>query len=63
MLTGGGILLKNLPEFARKNVDVDIEVGNPFSRIETPIFLQDTLKEAGPEFSVAIGLAVKALQE
>ena len=63
ILTGGGILLKGLPEFVRKNVDVDIEVGNPFSRIETPIFLQDTLKEAGPEFSVAIGLAIKLLQE
>ena len=63
VLTGGGILLKGLPEFARKNIDVNIEVGDPFSRIETPIFLQDTLKEAGPEFSVAIGLAIKALQE
>ncbi len=63
ILTGGGILLKGLPEFIRKSVDVEIEVGNPFSRIETPIFLQDTLKEAGPEFSVAIGLAIKSLQE
>ncbi|MCK5493005.1 MAG: type IV pilus assembly protein PilM [Candidatus Omnitrophica bacterium] len=63
VLTGGGILLKGLPEFARKNIDVNIEVGDPFSRIETLIFLQDTLKEAGPEFSVAIGLAIKALQE
>ena len=63
VLTGGGILLKGLPEFARKNIDINIEVGDPFSKIETPIFLQDTLKEAGPEFSVAIGLAIKALQE
>ena len=63
VLTGGGILLKGLPEFARKNIDINIEVGNPFSKIETPLFLQDTLKEAGPEFSVAIGLAIKALQE
>ena len=63
VLTGGGILLKGLPEFVSKNVDIKIEVGDPFSRIETPIFLQETLKEAGPEFSVAIGLAIKALQE
>ena len=63
ILTGGGILLKGLPEFARKKIDIKIEVGDPFSRIETPIFLQDTLKTAGPEFSVAIGLAIKALQE
>ena len=63
VLTGGGILLKGLPEFVSKNIDIKIEVGDPFSRIETPIFLQETLKEAGPEFSVAIGLAIKALQE
>ena len=63
VLTGGGILLKGLPEFVSKNIDIKIEVGDPFSRIETPIFLQETLKEAGPEFSVAIGLAIKELQE
>jgi len=63
VLTGGGILLKGFPEFAQKNIDVSIEVGDPFSRVETPASLQDTLREAGPEFSVAIGLAIKALQE
>ena len=66
VLTGGGVLLKGLPEFILKSlnsVDVKIEVGNPFTRVETPIILRNTLKEAGPEFSVAVGLAIKALQE
>ena len=63
VLTGGGILLKGLPEYAAKNINVPVEVGEPFSRIETPVFLQDNLKVAGPEFAVAIGLAIKAIQE
>jgi len=63
VLTGGGILLKGFPEFAQKNIDLNIEVGDPFSRVEAPASLQETLKEAGPGFSVAIGLAIKALQE
>lgn len=63
VFTGGGVLLKGLPDHVRKNINVPVEIGEPFSRIETPAFLQDTLKEAGPEFAVAIGLAIKAIQE
>jgi type IV pilus assembly protein PilM len=63
ILSGGGALLKGLPELAGKNVEAEIVVSEPFSRIETPVFLENTLKEAGPEFAVAIGLAIKALQD
>ncbi len=63
VLTGGGVLLKGFAEFAQKSINVPVEMGEPFSRIETPVFLKDTLKIAGPEFAVAIGLAVKAIQE
>jgi type IV pilus assembly protein PilM len=63
ILTGGGVLLKGFEKYAAGQLDVDVAVGAPFSRIETPIFLGDTLQEAGPEFAVAIGLAIKALQE
>lgn len=63
VLTGGGVLLKGLFDHMKKNINVPIEIGDPFSRIETPVFLQDTLKEAGPEFAVAIGLAIKGVQE
>ncbi|MCK5096263.1 MAG: type IV pilus assembly protein PilM [Candidatus Pacebacteria bacterium] len=63
VLTGGGVLLKGFSEFARTNINVPVEVGDPFSRVETPVFLKDTLKEAGPEFAVALGLAIKAIQE
>ncbi len=63
VLTGGGVLLKGFTEFAQKNINVPVKIGEPFSRVETPVFLKDTLKIAGPEFAVAIGLAIKAIQE
>lgn len=63
ILTGGGSLLKGLPEIANKNIDTEIIFGDPFSKIEAPAFLETILKEAGPEFSVAVGIALRKLQE
>lgn len=63
VLTGGGALLKGLPEFSRKWLEADVILGDSFSKVESPAFLQGVLAEAGPEFSVAIGLALKKLQE
>ncbi len=61
ILSGGGVLLQGLPDFAKENFKVDVVVGDPFARMEAPVFLRNTLKEAGPEFAVAIGLALEAL--
>lgn len=63
VLTGGGSSLKGLPSYAEKVFETDIFVADPFSKIETPAFLEDVLREAGPEFSVAIGVALRKLDE
>ncbi|MCX6736413.1 MAG: type IV pilus assembly protein PilM [Candidatus Parcubacteria bacterium] len=63
VLTGGGVLLKGLPEHAKKWMEAEVVFGDSFSKIETPAFLQAVLTDAGPEFSVSIGLALKRLQE
>lgn len=63
ILTGGGVLMKGLLEFAQKNFDTNVVMGNPFERVTAPAFMSATLAEAGPEFAVAIGLGLKALQE
>jgi Tfp pilus assembly PilM family ATPase len=39
-----------------------VVVADPFSKVAYPAFLEDTLKEAGPSFAVAIGVALKAFQ-
>ena len=60
IFSGGGSLSDGLLELAKKHFNANIEISNPFDRLDTPAFLEDTLKEIGPEFAVAIGLALEA---
>jgi type IV pilus assembly protein PilM len=62
IFTGGGSLLKGLPEIAANNFRAEIEVGHPFSKVNAPEFLQKVLENMGPEFAVALGLALRKLQ-
>jgi len=61
IFTGGGSVIKGLTDFASKNLELDSTVADPFDKIKTPAFLDDTLKEIGPEFAVAVGLALRGL--
>lgn len=63
MLIGGGALLKGILPTAKKSFQTDVAIGEPFSKVEAPAFLQDVLKSANPEFSVAVGAALRMLQE
>ena len=63
VLTGGGATLKGLKEFAQKSIQTELRLADPFSKTQAPAFLEEILKEAGPEFSVAVGLALRRLQE
>ncbi len=62
ILTGGGALMKGLPELARANFQAEVEIGKPFSKVTAPEFLQKVLGTIGPEFAVALGLALRKLQ-
>ncbi len=62
IFTGGGSLLKGLKEVAESNFRAEIEIGHPFSKVGAPIFLEKVLDTTGPEFAVAIGLALRKLQ-
>jgi type IV pilus assembly protein PilM len=59
ILTGGGAMLRGLPDYAREHFAAEITVADPFSKVEAPQFLGGVLKATGPEFSIAIGLALK----
>lgn len=63
VLVGGGSLLNGLPERAQQKIGIEVVMGNPFAKVEAPAFLADVLKETGANFSVAIGLALRRLQE
>ena len=63
ILVGGGSALRGLSDFAQARLQTDVVIGDPFSKVETPAFLTDILRNTGPEFAVAMGLALRRLEE
>lgn len=60
-LTGGGSNLKGLIDYVSSKFGVEVTKGNPFSRVVTPAFMQPILRDIGPGFSVAVGLALREI--
>ncbi len=60
-LVGGGSLLKGLLEHAKASFHSEVIYSNPFAKTEAPAFLTPILQTSGPEFAVAVGLALRQL--
>jgi len=63
ILIGGGAALKGLSDLAKNSFKTEVVAGNPFGKIATPAFLERVLRETGPEFAVAVGIALRKLAE
>jgi type IV pilus assembly protein PilM len=63
ILTGGGVLLKGFTELSKISFQTDVEYADPFKHLETPAFLKDQFAQAGPEFAVAIGCALRQISD
>ncbi len=63
VLTGGGGVTKELGTYAKNLFAIDVVVADPFSKCEAPAFMRPVLQEIGPEFAVAVGLALRKLAE
>jgi Tfp pilus assembly PilM family ATPase len=63
VLVGGGASLKGIIDSAKENFKAEAVKADPFSKLASPAFLESILKETGPEFAVAIGLAIRRLSE
>ncbi len=63
VLAGGGGVTKELGTHAQKAFSIPVRVANPFSKTEAPAFMRGVLEEIGPEFAVAVGLALRKLDE
>ena len=62
-MVGGGAALKGIAEVAKNNLKTEAELGSPFNKVAAPAFLENVLRATGPEFAVAIGLALRRLAE
>lgn len=63
ILVGGGSALKGIVDVAKTNFQTEVTGGDPFSKLLAPAFLEEILRETGPEFAVAVGVALRRLQE
>lgn len=63
VLSGSGALLYGLQVYLQEMFMRPTTLSNPFSKVSYPAFLEDTLKEAGPTFAVAVGAALRGLTQ
>ena len=63
ILVGGGASMPNLAPFAHEAMHLDIEIADPFVKVEAPAFLEEVLRSIGPGFSTAVGVALRKLAE
>lgn len=63
VLTGGGGVTKELAAYAQKFFSVPVRVADPFAKTEAPAFMRPVLEAIGPEFAVAVGLALRKLED
>ncbi len=59
VLSGGSSLLPNFVNYLSKILNMNVIIGDPWTRISYPVDLGPVLAEIGPKLSVAIGLAMR----
>lgn len=59
ILNGGSAQMEGLKEYTEKRLNIKTFIADPWSRIIYPPVLEKTLKELGPQFSVAVGAAMR----
>jgi len=62
ILTGGGSRLDRFREELESRYNINAVYSDPFSKAASPEFLEEVLQDAGPEFAVAIGLALQGIE-
>jgi type IV pilus assembly protein PilM len=63
MLSGGTSKMKGLEEYLTRSLGTTVTAGNPWRRITTEGDAQHLVEELGGSFAVALGLALRGLEE
>lgn len=63
ILSGGGSPLSGLARTAKNYLQTETVLVEPFDKVVTPAFLEDVLRNSGPEFAVSMGVALRKLDE
>lgn len=62
-LSGGSAQMKGLDEYCNKSLGLKVSIGNPWRRIVYDEKLRKHIEDMGSSFSVAIGLALRGIDE
>jgi len=62
IIAGGAALLPGLKDYFKESLQKEVEIANPFQNIFYPPVLEDTLKEMGPSYSIAVGASLRGLE-
>ena len=61
LLAGGGSYMPDIVDLVSNKLSLPVEVIRSFERTKGPMILEDTLREDGPRFAVAVGLALRGI--
>jgi type IV pilus assembly protein PilM len=61
-LSGGGAMFPGMDALLQAALGRQVVRAHPFSKVAFPAFMQDTIKEIGPSFSVALGAALRSFE-
>lgn len=62
VLGGGSSRMPGLKEYLEKSLAKEVEILDPFRSLFVPPILESTLKEMGPSYAVAVGMALRGLE-
>ncbi|MDO8601427.1 MAG: type IV pilus assembly protein PilM [bacterium] len=62
IIAGGAALIPGIREYFQAHLDKETEIANPFLNIYCPPLLEKRLKEMGPSYAIAVGLAQRGLE-
>lgn len=63
VLAGGSALLPGLSGYFSKELGKPTEIANPFANLYCPPILEQTLKEMGPSYVIAVGAALRGFEQ
>lgn len=62
ILAGGEAFLPGLKEYFQDYLKKEVEIANPFASIFYPPILENTLKQMGPSYAIAVGMALRGFE-
>jgi type IV pilus assembly protein PilM len=62
VLAGGVALMPGLKEYFAENFKKEVEIANPFTNLFYPPILEKKLKEMGPGYAIAVGVALRGIE-